>query len=137
MSRARARRRIMSWQTYVDQNLVGTGTVTAAGIYDLAGNPWAYSAGFAVCPAPPPSPQGGVARPGSRGAHPHPRPALHLPQAQVAEVKAVADAMASDATSLAGTGVMCAGVKHMFVRGSADEVYGKKARRAPHRPPPS
>mmetsp|Transcript_7938 Transcript_7938/g.23919 ORF Transcript_7938/g.23919 Transcript_7938/m.23919 type:complete len:128 (+) Transcript_7938:51-434(+) len=38
----------MSWQTYVDTNLVGTGMVTAAGIYDLQGNPWAYSAGFAA-----------------------------------------------------------------------------------------
>ncbi|KAL1507140.1 hypothetical protein AB1Y20_007993 [Prymnesium parvum] len=38
----------MSWQQYVDSNLVGTGTVTAAGIYDLQGNPWAYSAGFAA-----------------------------------------------------------------------------------------
>ena len=37
----------MSWQTYIDQNLIGGG-LTAAGIYDLAGNPWAYSAGFAV-----------------------------------------------------------------------------------------
>merc|ERR1711988_1860411 len=39
---------IMSWQAYVDSNLVGTGMVTAAGIYDLQGNPWAYSAGFAA-----------------------------------------------------------------------------------------
>jgi len=38
----------MSWQTYVDSNLVGTGMVTAAGIYDLQGNPWAYSDGFAA-----------------------------------------------------------------------------------------
>ena len=38
----------MSWQAYVDANLVGTGTVTAAGIYDLQGNPWAYSPGFAA-----------------------------------------------------------------------------------------
>ena len=38
----------MSWQQYVDSNLIGTGTVTAAGIYDLQGNPWAYSAGFAA-----------------------------------------------------------------------------------------
>ena len=38
----------MSWQQYVDSNLVGTGMVTAAGIYDLQGNPWAYSAGFAA-----------------------------------------------------------------------------------------
>ncbi len=33
----------MSWQAYVDTNLVGTGTVTQAGIYDLQGNPWAYT----------------------------------------------------------------------------------------------
>ena len=38
----------MSWQAYVDSNLVATGMVTAAGIYDLQGNPWAYSAGFAA-----------------------------------------------------------------------------------------
>ena len=36
----------MSWQAYVDDNLVASGMVTAAGIYDLQGNPWAYSAGF-------------------------------------------------------------------------------------------
>ena len=38
----------MSWQAYVDTNLLASGQVTAAGIYDLAGNPWAYSAGFAA-----------------------------------------------------------------------------------------
>ena len=37
----------MSWQAYADQ-LVSTGSATAAGIYDLQGNPWAYSAGFAA-----------------------------------------------------------------------------------------
>ena len=38
----------MSWQAYVDQNLLAPGAVTAAGIYDLDGNPWAYSQGFAL-----------------------------------------------------------------------------------------
>jgi len=38
----------MAWQAYVDQNLLASGMVTSAGIYDLAGNPWAYSAGFAA-----------------------------------------------------------------------------------------
>ena len=47
----------MSWQAYVDANLVGTGTVTAAGIYDLQGNPWAYSPGFAVSAPPAPLPR--------------------------------------------------------------------------------
>ena len=47
----------MSWQAYVDTNLVSTGSVTAAGIYDLQGNPWAYSAGFAVSAPPAPLPR--------------------------------------------------------------------------------
>ena len=34
------------WDTLVDSNLVGSGKVSAAGIYDLEGNPWAYSYGF-------------------------------------------------------------------------------------------
>ena len=38
----------MSWQAYVDDNLLKSGMVTAAGIYDPAGNPWAYSPGFAA-----------------------------------------------------------------------------------------
>ena len=84
---------IMSWQAYIDDNLLASGAVTAAGIYDHSGNPWAYSAGFA---------------------------------AQVAEVASVSGHMAADATALAGTGVVCAGVKYMYVSGNADEVYGKK-----------
>lgn len=47
----------MSWQAYVDTNLISTGSVTAAGIYDLQGNPWAYSAGFAVSAPPAPLPR--------------------------------------------------------------------------------
>ena len=46
----------MSWQVYVDTNLLSSGMVTAAGIYDLQGNPWAYSAGFAVRPSSPEHP---------------------------------------------------------------------------------
>merc|ERR1711941_100863 len=41
----------MSWQTYVDTNLVGTGAVTQAAIIGHDGNTWATSAGFAVSPA--------------------------------------------------------------------------------------
>ena len=84
----------MSWQAYIDDNLLKSGMVTAAGIYDLQGNPWAYSAGFA---------------------------------AQIAEVAAVSAHMhTGDPSGLAGTGVVLAGVKYMYVAGSADEVYGKK-----------
>jgi profilin len=38
----------MSWQTYVDTNLVGTGSVTKAAIVGHDGGSWAASAGFAV-----------------------------------------------------------------------------------------
>ena len=36
----------MSWQAYVDDQLVGTGVVTKAGIYDLQGEEWATSPDF-------------------------------------------------------------------------------------------
>lgn len=39
----------MSWQAYVDNNLVGTGFVSQAGIYGInGGGVWASSAGFTV-----------------------------------------------------------------------------------------
>lgn len=38
----------MSWQSYVDTNLVGTGNVTSAAIVGLKGGVWAASAGFTV-----------------------------------------------------------------------------------------
>ncbi|CEH17725.1 profilin [Ceraceosorus bombacis] len=40
----------MSWQGYVDTNLVGTGNVTAAAILGLKGGVWASSAGFTITP---------------------------------------------------------------------------------------
>lgn len=38
----------MSWQAYVDNNLIGTGNVSQAAIYGHAGGVWATSAGFQV-----------------------------------------------------------------------------------------
>lgn len=38
----------MSWQAYVDNNLVGTGNVTQAAIYGTNGAQWATSPGFQV-----------------------------------------------------------------------------------------
>ncbi|WFD28617.1 profilin, required for normal timing of actin polymerization in response to thermal stress [Malassezia nana] len=38
----------MSWQGYVDTNLVGTGKVTTAAIIGLKGGVWASSNGFNV-----------------------------------------------------------------------------------------
>ena len=40
----------MSWQGYVDTNLVGTGKVTTAAIIGLKGGVWAASPGFNVSP---------------------------------------------------------------------------------------
>lgn len=38
----------MSWQSYVDINLVGTGNVTSAAIVGVKGGVWAASAKFTV-----------------------------------------------------------------------------------------
>ncbi|KAK7056995.1 profilin, required for normal timing of actin polymerization in response to thermal stress [Paramarasmius palmivorus] len=40
----------MSWQSYVDTNLIGSGRVTQAAILGLAGGVWATSAGFNITP---------------------------------------------------------------------------------------
>ncbi|KAE9393884.1 Profilin/allergen [Gymnopus androsaceus JB14] len=40
----------MSWQAYVDTNLVGSGKVTQAAICGLAGGVWATSSGFTLAP---------------------------------------------------------------------------------------
>lgn len=37
----------MSWQDYVDKNLMASGCMKHAGIFGMDGNPWALSAGFA------------------------------------------------------------------------------------------
>ncbi|KAJ8330391.1 hypothetical protein BDV3_003121 [Batrachochytrium dendrobatidis] len=41
----------MSWQAYVDTNLVGTGKIARAAIHGLDGSLWATSKGFCVSPA--------------------------------------------------------------------------------------
>jgi hypothetical protein len=38
----------MSWQAYVDNNLIGSGQIIQAGIYGLQGGQWAASSGFSV-----------------------------------------------------------------------------------------
>ncbi|KAJ2956249.1 hypothetical protein NQZ79_g7873 [Umbelopsis isabellina] len=40
----------MSWQAYVDTNLLGSGQITQAGIYGAQGGQWAASSGFQVSP---------------------------------------------------------------------------------------
>ncbi|KAF8962107.1 profilin [Flammula alnicola] len=40
----------MSWQTYVDTNLVGTGKIAKAAVLGLQGGVWASSPGFTISP---------------------------------------------------------------------------------------
>eukprot|EP00126_Sphaerothecum_destruens_P013001 Sdes_comp22248_c0_seq1m20743 len=40
----------MSWQDYIDTNLLGTGVVHKAAIIGHDGNTWAVSAGFSISP---------------------------------------------------------------------------------------
>lgn len=42
---------IMSWQAYVDNNLIGTRMVAQGAIHGLDGSKWASSPNFAVCAA--------------------------------------------------------------------------------------
>lgn len=39
----------MSWQEYVDNQLIGTGKIVQAAIYGHNGSLWATSPGFSVC----------------------------------------------------------------------------------------
>jgi profilin len=41
----------MSWQAYVDQNLVGTGSIAKGAIFGAQGGLWAKSAGFNITDA--------------------------------------------------------------------------------------
>jgi len=41
----------MSWQGYVDQQLIATGNIAQGAILGLDGNTWATSAGFTITPA--------------------------------------------------------------------------------------
>ncbi|EGN94506.1 hypothetical protein SERLA73DRAFT_188444 [Serpula lacrymans var. lacrymans S7.3] len=41
----------MSWQAYVDNNLIGSGKVSKAAILGLAGGVWASSSGYTIAPA--------------------------------------------------------------------------------------
>ncbi|GAA93843.1 hypothetical protein E5Q_00489 [Mixia osmundae IAM 14324] len=40
----------MSWQAYVDNNLVGTGKISKAAILGLQGGVWAASSGYTISP---------------------------------------------------------------------------------------
>ena len=67
---------------------------------------------------------------------PSPLEAAHPAQAQIAEVAAVA-AHFPNPVGLAATGVTVAGIKYMFVNGSADEtIQAKKVRMTPIPPLP-
>ena len=92
----------------------------AAGIYDLQGNPWAYSSGFAVTNAR-------VCRP-RRFFLLQPTCCVCLlrVQAQVNEIAAVSSHFA-EPSGLAAMGATIAGVRYMFVRGEENhEIHVKQ-----------
>ncbi|EIE85924.1 hypothetical protein G6F46_011788 [Rhizopus delemar] len=59
----------MSWQAYVDNNLIGTGNVSQAAIYGHAGGVWATSAGFQLQPSEVQEIIAGYANPENATAH--------------------------------------------------------------------
>mmetsp|Transcript_48519 Transcript_48519/g.67427 ORF Transcript_48519/g.67427 Transcript_48519/m.67427 type:complete len:132 (-) Transcript_48519:56-451(-) len=87
----------MSWQAYVDNNLVGTKACKSAALVGLDGNTWATSAGFAVSPAEAKAIIAGFGPPGSAGQ-----------------------------AALQAKGMHCGGVKYMFLRADDRSMMGKK-----------
>jgi profilin len=96
----------MSWQAYVDDNLIASGMVTAAGIYDLDGNPWAYSSGFAAQVA---------------------EVAL-VSRCMAGEASGAANDASGRPANLAGLAAwrpVVAGISYTYIQGDPGEVYSK------------
>ncbi|OZJ02354.1 hypothetical protein BZG36_04377 [Bifiguratus adelaidae] len=86
----------MSWQQYVDSNLVGTGKVTQAAIYGAQGGLWAASSGF-------------------QASH----------RLQPNEVQAITKAF-SDPSDIRANGLHVNNVKYFTLRADDRVIYGKK-----------
>lgn len=103
----------MSWQAYVDTNLVGTGKIAMACIIGHDGNTWATSKGFTVRLS------------AARRFHvSHLRAWL---QVSPAEGKKLAGAF-NDPSDIIANGIHAGGVKYLALRYNDRSVYGKKVR---------
>ena len=90
----------MSWQAYVDQNLVGTGKLNKAAIHGHDGTLWATTQGFAVN-------------------------TVNNNQINPNEVKTLASAF-KDASGIRASGLHLGGVKYIALRADDRSIYGKK-----------
>ena len=120
----------MSWQSYVDDHLIGTGHVTKGAICGVDGALWAASAGFNVRLRAPPTPGTlDVAfirwKPRSDARSLPPR----VPRSQVSpeEVQKIVAGM-DDPSALQAGGVHVGGEKYMFIQSDDRLVAAKKVR---------
>ena len=120
----------MSWQSYVDDHLIGTGHVTKGAICGVDGALWAASAGFNVRLRAPPTPGTlDVAfirwKPRSDARSLPPR----VPRSQVSpeEVQKIVAGM-DDPSALQAGGVYVGGEKYMFIQSDDRLVAAKKVR---------
>jgi profilin len=88
----------MSWQAYVDTNLVGTGKILKAAIYGHNGQLWATSAGFNVS---------------------------NLTKITDQEITTLVGSF-TDASKIRQSGIFIAGDKYFALRADDRSVYGKK-----------
>jgi len=88
----------MSWQDYVDNNLVGTGKISRACIIGLKGGVWATTAGFTLTPA------------------------------EVTEIIKSLNALGNDTLlqGVQASGIRAAGAKYFFLQATARSIYCKK-----------
>lgn len=94
----------MSWQGYVDTNLVGTGKVSKAAIIGLKGGVWAASPGFTV---------GSLSLACLR-------PAQLSAEEQQAVIKGL-----DDPTPLQASGIYANGKKYLTLQANPRSIYGK------------
>ena len=120
----------MSWQSYVDDHLIGTGHVTKGAICGVDGALWAASAGFNVRLRAPRTPRTlDVAfirwKPRSDARSLPPR----VPRSQVSpeEVQKIVAGM-DDPSALQAGGVYVGGEKYMFIQSDDRLVAAKKVR---------
>lgn len=102
----------MSWQAYVDSNLVGTGHVSQGAIYGINGGEWAKSAGFQV------------SKTFTRDEKTN---LVNMQQVQPAELQEITAAYANPDTARAN-GIHINGTKYLLLRADERSIYGKKVK---------
>ena len=118
----------MSWQSYVDDHLIGTGHVVQGAICGVDGAIWAVSAGFNVRPRASHGPVPSlflVVEP-RRAEIPY-LPPPSSTQVSPEEVQKLVAAF-EDPSGLQAGGIYLCGEKHMFIRSDDRFIAGKRVR---------